>query len=71
MRAIVDIADPQIKALDDLSKAGRRSRAALIREAIDEYLERRRGSPDGSAFGLWGQDRIDGMTYQEQARGEW
>ena len=71
MRAIVDIADQQIEALDALSRAAKQSRAALIREAIDQYLARRRQSQAGEAFGLWGERRIDGLDYQEQARREW
>lgn len=71
MRAIVDIADQQIEALNALSRAAKRSRAALIREAIDQYLARRRQSQAGEAFGLWGERRIDGLDYQEQVRREW
>ncbi len=71
MRTIVDIAERQIEALDALSRAAKQSRAALIREAIDQYLARRRPSRAGEAFGLWGERRYDGLAYQAQVRSEW
>lgn len=71
MRTLVDIGDPQLRALDELSRKEDRSRAALIREAIDDYLARRRHKQVKDAFGLWGSRRIDGLAYQEQARAEW
>ena len=36
MRALVDMNDAQIEALDTLAKRVRQSRAALIRAAIDD-----------------------------------
>jgi predicted transcriptional regulator len=71
MRTSVDIEDAQVRALDELSKKDRRSRAALIREAINDYLAKRRGKRGGDAFGLWGKRKIDGLAYQEKVRGEW
>jgi metal-responsive CopG/Arc/MetJ family transcriptional regulator len=71
MRTLVDIGDAEVRALDELSKEDRRSRAALIREAIDDYLAKRRGKRGGDAFGLWGKRKIDGLAYQEKVRGEW
>lgn len=71
MRTLVDIGDSELKALDELSKKEKRSRAALIREAINDYLARRRGRLEGDAFGLWGRRKVDGLAYQEQVRGEW
>jgi metal-responsive CopG/Arc/MetJ family transcriptional regulator len=71
MRTLVDIGEPQVHALDELSKQDRRSRAALIREAIDDYLAKRRGKRAGDAFGLWGKRKIDGLAYQEKVRREW
>jgi len=71
MRTLVDIGDAQIQVLDELSKKQKRSRAALIREAIDDYVGKRRGGQQGDAFGLWGKRKVDGLAYQEKARGEW
>jgi metal-responsive CopG/Arc/MetJ family transcriptional regulator len=71
MRTLVDLSDAQLRELDELSKAEKRSRAALIREAIDDFLAKRRRKHQGDAFGLWGQRQIDGLVYQERVRREW
>jgi len=71
MRTLVDLGEAQVEALDELSKRESRSRAALIRQAIDDYLAKRRGGPDDDAFGLWGKRKVDGLTYQEKVRREW
>jgi metal-responsive CopG/Arc/MetJ family transcriptional regulator len=71
MRTLVDLGDTQIQALDELSKKEKRSRAALIRQAIDDYLGKRRDEQESDAFGLWGKRKVDGLAYQEKVRGEW
>ena len=71
MRTLVDLGDSQMRALDELSKKEKRSRASLIRQAIDDYLGKRRERQSGDAFGLWGKRKIDGLAYQEKMRGEW
>ena len=71
MRTLVDLGDSQIEALDELSKKENRSRASLIRQAIDDYLAKRRDKQEGDAFGLWGKRKVDGLAYQEKVRGEW
>ena len=71
MRTLVDLGAAQIQALDDLSKKEKRSRAALIRQAIDDYLGKRRDRQESDAFGLWGKRKVDGLAHQEKVRGEW
>jgi metal-responsive CopG/Arc/MetJ family transcriptional regulator len=71
MRTLVDLSDSQIQALDELSKKENRSRASLIRQAIDDYLGKRRDKQADDAFGLWGKRKVDGLAYQEKVRGEW
>jgi metal-responsive CopG/Arc/MetJ family transcriptional regulator len=71
MRTLVDLGETQVQALDELAHKEKRSRAAVIRQAIDEYLLRRRKQEERDAFGLWGNREVDGLTYQEQVRGEW
>ena len=71
MRTLVDLGDARIQALDELSKKQKRSRAALIRQAIDDYLGKHRGEGEGDAFGLWGKRKVDGLAYQEKVRREW
>ena len=70
MRTIVDLADSQVGALDRLAKRRDRSRASLIREAVDDYLDRQRLEREDEAFGSWG-GATDGLAFQERARGEW
>jgi metal-responsive CopG/Arc/MetJ family transcriptional regulator len=71
MRTLIDVGDSQLRDLDALSKEEKRSRAALIREAIDDFLARRRKTHEGDAFGLWGKRKVDGLAYQEKVRREW
>jgi metal-responsive CopG/Arc/MetJ family transcriptional regulator len=71
MRTLVDVGDSQLHELDELSKAEKRSRAALIREAIDDFLAKRRSKHQGGAFGLWGKRKVDGLIYQERVRSGW
>lgn len=71
MRALVDMNDAQVEALDALAKRLRRSRAALIRAAIDDYLERHHREQVEDGFGLWGKQKVDGLDYQEKVRSEW
>lgn len=71
MRTLVDIPDAQIEALAVLSERENQSRSALIREAIAEYLARRRPAAPTAAFGLWGPQAEDGVAYQDRLRAEW
>ena len=71
MRALVDMNDAQVEALDVLAKRAGRSRAALIRTAIDDYLERHHREQVEDGFGLWGKRKVDGLDYQEKVRSEW
>jgi metal-responsive CopG/Arc/MetJ family transcriptional regulator len=71
MRILVDIGETQLQALDAMSRQGKRSRAALIREAVGEYLSRRWAREPGDAFGLWAEQPVDGLAYQEKIRAEW
>jgi predicted transcriptional regulator len=67
----LDLGDGQVQALDELSKKDKRSRAALIRQAIDDYLAKRHSKQEDDAFGLWGTRKVDGLIYQEKVRREW
>lgn len=71
MRTLIDLEPPNLKALDRLAKSEGRSRAAIIREAVGEYLDRRRLTELDDAFGLWGNRRVDGLAYQSELRNEW
>jgi Arc/MetJ-type ribon-helix-helix transcriptional regulator len=75
MRTLVDIPEEQIEALDRLSRAERKSRAAIIRAAVADYLKERdqaeRKAAIEAGFGLWKDLGIDGLEYQERIRAEW
>lgn len=71
MRTLIDLPDAQIQALAALCNRVRQPRAAVIREAVAEYIERHAVKPMETAFGLWGSEADDGLVYQEKARAEW
>jgi len=71
MRTLIELSAAQIQALDVLSEREKRSRAALIHQAIDDYLEKRRSEQESDAFGLWGKRKVDGLAYQKKVRREW
>jgi predicted transcriptional regulator len=68
---LVGITDAQRQDLDRLAKQRKSSRAALIREAIDDLLRRRQRDNRADAFGLWGAAAPDGLEYQRRIRAEW
>jgi predicted transcriptional regulator len=71
MRALVDLMEAQVQALDRLARRRVRSRASLIREAVDDYLRRNSLGSDDDGFGLWGAEPVDGLAFQERLRREW
>lgn len=71
MRVPIDIPEPQLRELTGLSKRKKVSRATLIREAISLYLEQARQDAMRNAFGLWGDQKLDGLEYQRKLREEW
>lgn len=71
MRTLVDLPEAQIAALSGLGKRVNQSRAALIREAVAEYLDRHAPRRLDAAFGLWGAEAPDGVDYQRTMRAEW
>jgi predicted transcriptional regulator len=71
MRTIIEVPDEVIESLDRVGRLRKRSRAALIREAITDYLHNKTLPESDAAFGLWkGKDR-EGLEYQERLRSEW
>jgi predicted transcriptional regulator len=71
MRTIIDLPDGQIRDLAALGAGTHQPRAALIREAVADYLARHRRTSETDAFGLWGSDTPDGLEYQARIRAEW
>lgn len=71
MRTLVDIGDAELKALDQLARQDKVSRASLIRKAVNDYLDKQHSAQQTEAFGLWGSAAVDGLAYQEEIRKEW
>jgi hypothetical protein len=70
MRTIIDIPDEQLAPLTQLCQQEDISRAEAIRQALTLYLEQRVGAVE-SAFGLWKDRGLDGVTHQRTLRAEW
>ena len=71
MRIAIDVPDALIASLDRVSALERRSRAAVIRDAITEYLKVKSIPAAEEAFGLWKDRKTDGLRYQRSLRDEW
>jgi len=71
MRTIVEIPDKLVRSLDKMGERKACSRAALIREAITEYLSNKAHSSPEKAFGIWKTNNVDAVEYQRNLRSEW
>lgn len=71
MRTLIDIEASQIEKLDHLAARQKRSRAALVREAVSNYLEQQSPSGFEESRGLWRDLDVDGLEYQRRLREEW
>ena len=72
-RILLDLPDDVIKRLDDLKAQRNLPRAELLREAVEQYLEKQdwaKYSISG-ALGLWQGCEEDGVEYQRKLREEW
>lgn len=71
MRTIIEVPKQVIRDLDNVGRQQKKSRAAIIREAIQLYLSEKTCSDSQAAFGIWESRKKDGLKYQEQIRSEW
>ena len=71
MRTIMDIPDRLIELLDRMGTAHRKPRAALVREAIAEFLRAKSTPAAKTAFGIWKHRKKDGVKYQADLRRKW
>ncbi|MGH9323098.1 MAG: CopG family transcriptional regulator [Vicinamibacteria bacterium] len=71
MRTIVELPEEQLRALAELCRREKISRAEAIRRAVAEYAQRHKGGDPRRAFGLWRGRRGDGLAYQRRLRREW
>lgn len=72
-RILLDLSDEVIKRLDDLKVQRNLPRAELLREAVEQYLERQDQAETtiSNALGLWQGCEEDGVEYQRKLREEW
>ena len=70
-RTIVDIPKEHIEALDRLRAKQRVTRASLIREAIEAYLVTHHTGLAEEAFGVWRNNPVDSLAYENEIRSEW
>ncbi|EMF0719565.1 ribbon-helix-helix protein, CopG family [Citrobacter freundii] len=70
-RILLDLSDEVIKRLDDLKVQRNLPRAELLREAVEQYLERQSNMTISNALGLWQGCEEDGVEYQRKLREEW
>jgi predicted transcriptional regulator len=70
-RILLDLSDEAVRRLEALKQRRNLSRAELLREAVDEYLERQTQYVVNDAFGLWGERVVDGLEYERKLREEW
>ena len=69
MRILVDLPEGDLRALDEIGRRRRVSRAKVIHQAVAEYLAR--NAEVDAGFGLWRDQPMDGLDYQRTAREEW
>jgi len=70
-RILLDLSDDAIRRLDHLKQRRNLPRAELLREAIEQYLDRQTQDVIQRAQGLWGEGVEDGLEYERKLREEW
>lgn len=77
VRTLISLSDPKLKRLDILARKSKKSRAQLVREAVDLYLKKHDRKPESwkdlvrRTAGLWKHKNIDGLEYERKLREEW
>jgi Ribbon-helix-helix protein, copG family len=72
-RFLVDVPADDVRKLDEIAKREGKSRAAVLREAVSNYLEASGKEGFEKYFGLWERhgSTVDGLEYERQLREEW
>lgn len=70
-RILLDLPDDALRRLEHLKERRKLPRAALLREAVEEYLDRQNQDVVQNALGLWGDNAEDGLEYERKLREEW
>ena len=70
-RILLDLSDDVIKRLEDLKQQRNLHRAELLREAVEQYLERQADTTISNALGIWQGCEEDGVEFERKLREEW
>ena len=72
-RFLVDVPAEDVRRLDEIARAEGKSRTAIIREAVAQYIAESSKDWLEAGFGLWAKYGFteDGMDYQNRLREEW
>jgi hypothetical protein len=72
-RFLVDVPADDVRKLDEIAKREGKSRAAVLREAVSNYLDESRKEGFEKYFGLWARHgvEIDFNEYDRKRRAEW
>jgi hypothetical protein len=72
-RFLVDVPADDVRKLDEIAKREGKSRAAVLREAVSNYLEVCGKEGFEKYFGLWERhgSTVDGLEYERHLRDEW
>ena len=77
VRTLISLPDQKLKQLDMLARRNRKSRAQVMREAVDLYLKNNDRKQESwhelvrSTAGIWKHKNMDTDTYLAQIRAEW
>jgi metal-responsive CopG/Arc/MetJ family transcriptional regulator len=75
MRTIIEIPETDVALLDKMSKKADCSRAAIIRNAIKEYIDKNKElhteTVFSRAFGIWKDSPVNALDYEDKIRKEW
>jgi hypothetical protein len=71
LRTIIELPEEQVRALAELCRREKISRAEAIRRAVAQYARGQMASPPQNAFGLWRGRGLDGLSYERRLRREW
>ena len=77
VRTLISLPDQELKRLDVLARKNKKSRAQLVREAVDLYLKKHDRKQESwkeivrQTAGIWKHKKIDTDTYLGQLRAEW
>ena len=70
-RILVDVSDDTLSKLNNLKKQHRLSRSALIRKAVDSWLQDQPRTKIEDVFGILKNNPVDGLNIQHKLRNEW